>query len=114
MRHAAHHSCTPQWGRSAFESVPVLSAALRYKFEWLKAVPDVDDLQPQFLVTALDALAALEGHGAHDFATQQGVSDSAVFDAREAWFKLFRAFGTHYVTSLNVGGKIIYTRCWSL
>lgn len=34
-------------------------------------------------------------------------------EVQDAWFALFRAFGTHYVSDLTVGGKVIYSKFMS-
>lgn len=61
----------------------------------------------QFKYYALDAFDALEGR---DPPSLRDHNETKEIAARERWFALFDAYGTHYVQDLTVGGKVIYSR----
>lgn len=61
---------------------------------------------PQFVEAALIAFRALEGNDPKNL----NPSDPRLTGATKKWHHLFNTFGTHYITKLQTGGKVIYTR----
>lgn len=81
------------------------SYCLKYKFAFLSSsnVPQ-EQIMPQFLNKAADALVALDGK------SPKAMSEQELSDAMVPWFDLFNVYGTHFITELDVGGKVIYDR----
>lgn len=79
---------------------------LKNTFEWLYAVPKPTDLMPQFVTAALEAFKALQGNDPQNLKS----GDPILTDATKKWNHLFKNFGTHYITKVTTGGKVIYTR----
>ena len=59
---------------------------------------------PQFVEAARDAIKALGG------VSPEKLSKAQRAEAMRVWFKMFKTYGTHFITELTVGGKVIYSR----
>ena len=57
---------------------------------------------PQFVAEAVNALKSLQGQSPSSLKS----SDPILMTASVAWQKLFRLYGTHYITQLTTGGKV--------
>jgi hypothetical protein len=92
----------------------------KYFAGWLRKVPEAGDLTPQFARSAVQAIESLPKSDASLSSMSSADAKAHVFGlldvssqtakAREVWFELFRVYGTHFVTQLTLGGKMIYTK----
>lgn len=106
--------------RGAFASS--LADCLKYKFSMMQATARPIDITPEFAEAAGDALLSMSSpHFPNDIDSNMNArltsSDAdpsvqeAITNARRKWFHLFKIYGTHFISELTVGGKVIYTRC---
>ena len=67
-------------------------------------VPNGSELTPQFAEMALEALEGLDGRDPGQMSSKRAL------ESRQLWFNLFGVYGTHFITELVLGGKVIYTK----
>ena len=93
----------------------------KYFAAWLEKVPEPDDITPQFAWAALKALDSVpvpdedlsrldDAAAIAAVAAAIKAKPKAATAAREIWYKLFNTYGTHIITKLTLGGKVIFTK----
>jgi hypothetical protein len=79
-----------------------------YEVGWLHGVAMPEDLTPQFLEAAHQALTLYKLAKVSNLGSK--IFSELMRTANQVWMQLFTVYGTHVVDSLTLGGKVVYTK----